>query len=74
LQVRRAKNKLHVGNTAKMVEVGVLEAVVEVLDRHLESQFVASAAAIAIAGLAKNDVNRDRFLNYVDFDETMSGF
>jgi len=38
---------------------GVLEAIVNVMEKHMADDFVSAAAAMAVGGLAKDDINRD---------------
>jgi hypothetical protein len=59
LCVRRLKCKLHIGNSTRLVNSGVLPIIVGVMEKHLVNEFVATASAMAVGGLAKDPMNRN---------------
>jgi hypothetical protein len=61
LSVKSKSDKVHKGNTRKLVEKGAIEIIVKVMQKFQDREDVQRAASMAIAALARTEVNRSKF-------------
>lgn len=61
LAVKAKSDKVHKGNTRKLVDKGAIEIIVAVMQKFADKEDVQRAAGSAISSLARLEVNRNKF-------------